>query len=57
MSEVKRPGCFVGEKEKMEALCQMPDCRFAGECIWKMEKVPSHLGEEPEKRGKILNDR
>lgn len=52
--EIKRAGCFEGDKENPEALCQVPDCRFTGDCIWKKVGVVSGLGNDVEIRGKIL---
>ncbi len=52
--EIKRAGCFEGDKADPKALCQMPECRFASECIWKIKEVPQHLGNDAESRGRIL---
>lgn len=52
--EIKRAGCFEGNKADPKALCQMLGCRFAGECIWKKEEVTPGLGNDTEVRGRIL---
>jgi len=39
-----RAGCFKGDKTDPKSLCQVPDCRFANDCIWKKVEIPLHLG-------------
>ncbi len=42
--KITRAGCFEGDKNDPESLCQVPECRMAPNCIWKKKDVPRHLG-------------
>ncbi|MEL7666450.1 MAG: hypothetical protein AAGU06_03425 [Candidatus Shapirobacteria bacterium] len=42
-----RAGCFEGNKEDSESLCQVLNCHLTNDCIWKREKVESsNLGSD-----------
>lgn len=53
---IKRAGCFEGDKKDPKALCIKRGCPLRGDCMWTKEKVPSDLGSFPETRSKILNN-
>ena len=41
---IKRAGCFEGDKNDPKSLCKALKCDLAPDCIWKKEIVPRHLG-------------
>jgi hypothetical protein len=48
MSEqrIKRAGCFNGDKENPDSLCEKSACQFSGDCVWKKNRadLPPTLG-------------
>lgn len=54
--EIKRAGCFEGDKKDPRALCKKRGCLLRGDCMWTKKEVPSDLGSFPGVRSKILNN-